>query len=102
MVLLGFYNMYTVTQDNFEYPQNQQLIYEYHNGFVRLGNIIKDDDWGLSSAIATRCSNFRMLTIRIRKGASLTMRDGPRRLLMAPSWPPSFWCRRCRLSGGQE
>ena len=24
----GFYNMYTVTQDNFEYHQNQQLIYK--------------------------------------------------------------------------
>ena len=43
----GFYNMYAVTQDNFEYPQNQQLIYDYHNSFVSVGNIIKDDDGGL-------------------------------------------------------
>ena len=43
----GFYNMYAVTQDNFEYPQNQRLIYEYHNSFVSVNNIIKDDDGGL-------------------------------------------------------
>merc|ERR1719195_36748 len=43
----GFYNMYAVTKDNFEYPQNQQLIYDYHNSFVSVNNIIKDDDGGL-------------------------------------------------------
>ena len=43
----GFYNMYAVTKDNFEYPQNQRLIYEYHNSFVSVHNIIKDDDGGL-------------------------------------------------------
>ena len=36
----GFYNMYAVTQDNLEYPQNQQLIHYYHNSFVSVGNII--------------------------------------------------------------
>ena len=43
----GFYNMYAVTKDNLEYPQNQRLIYEYHNSFVSVNNIIKDDDGGL-------------------------------------------------------
>ena len=43
----GFYNMYAVTQDNLEYPQNQQLIHYYHNSFVSVGNIIKDYDGGL-------------------------------------------------------
>ena len=43
----GFYNMYAVTRDNFEYPQNQELIYDYHNSFVSVSNIIKDDDGGL-------------------------------------------------------
>ena len=43
----GFYNMYSVMQDNFEYPPNQHLIYYYQNSFVRVGNIIKDDDGGL-------------------------------------------------------
>merc|ERR1719195_1052122 len=43
----GFYDMYAVTQGNFEYPQNQRLLYEYHDSFVRVNNIIKDDDGGL-------------------------------------------------------
>ncbi len=43
----GFYNMYAVTQSNFEYPQNQKILYDYHNAFVRVPNIIKDDDGGL-------------------------------------------------------
>jgi len=43
----GFYNMYGITEGNFEYPQNQRLLYEYHDSFVRVNNIIKDDDGGL-------------------------------------------------------
>ena len=56
--------------------QNQQLIYEYQNSFVIVGNIIKDDDqsFGFLSS-ATGYPNFRMLTFRIRRGTSLTMRD---------------------------
>ena len=43
----GFYNMYAVTKDNFEYPQNQKMIYDYHKSFVGVSNIIKNDDGGL-------------------------------------------------------
>ena len=43
----GFYNMYAVTRSNFEYPQNQKILYDYHNAFVRVPNIVKDDDGGL-------------------------------------------------------
>ncbi|RZF41387.1 hypothetical protein LSTR_LSTR000101 [Laodelphax striatellus] len=43
----GFYNMYAVTQDDFEYPNNQRLLYEYHESFMRVPNIIKNDDGGL-------------------------------------------------------
>ena len=43
----GFYNMYAVTKGNFEYPQNQRLIYDYQKAYVRIPNIIKDDDGGL-------------------------------------------------------
>ncbi len=43
----GFYNMYAVTQGNFEYPNNQRLLYEYHDAFMRVSNIIKNDDGGL-------------------------------------------------------
>ncbi len=44
----GFYHMYAVTQGHFEYPQNQKTLYDYHNAFVRVPNIIKDDDGGLN------------------------------------------------------
>lgn len=44
----GFYHMYAVTQEHFEYPQNQKTLYDYHNAFVRVPNIIKDDDGGLN------------------------------------------------------
>lgn len=43
----GFYNMFAVTQSNFEYPQNQKILYDYHNAFVRIPTIVKDDDGGL-------------------------------------------------------
>ena len=43
----GFYHMFAVTQGHFEYPQNQALLYDYHNAFVRVPSIIKDDDGGL-------------------------------------------------------
>lgn len=44
----GFYHMYAVTQEHFEYPQNQKILYDYHNAFVRVPSIIKDDDGGLN------------------------------------------------------
>ena len=43
----GFYNMFAVTQGNFEYPNNQRLLYEYHDAFTRVSTIIKNDDGGL-------------------------------------------------------
>lgn len=43
----GFYNMYAVTTRDFEYPTNQRLLYEYHDSFMRVQNIIKNDDGGL-------------------------------------------------------
>lgn len=45
--LFGFYNIYAVTQGNFEYPQNQKLLREYHESFIRIPNIIKNDNGGL-------------------------------------------------------
>lgn len=47
--LFGFYNIFAVTQGNFEYPQNQKLLREYHESFIRVPNIIKNDDGGLPS-----------------------------------------------------
>lgn len=43
----GFYNMYAVTEGDFEYPTNQKLLYEYHEAFVRVPSIVKNDDGGL-------------------------------------------------------
>nr|XP_031831591.1 protein patched isoform X4 [Nomia melanderi] len=43
----GFYNMYAVTGRDFEYPNNQKLLYEYHDAFMRIKNVIKNDNGGL-------------------------------------------------------
>ena len=43
----NFYNMFAVTQGNFEYPTNQKLLMEYHRSFTRVQNILKNDDGGL-------------------------------------------------------
>lgn len=43
----GFYNMYAVTKGDFEYPTNQKLLYEYHEAFMRVPSVIKNDDGGL-------------------------------------------------------
>lgn len=45
--MFGFYNMYAVTQGDFEYPTNQKLLYEYHEAFMRVPNILKNDNGGL-------------------------------------------------------
>nr|CAD7431039.1 unnamed protein product [Timema monikensis] len=43
----GFYNIYAVTMGDFEYPTNQRLLYDYHEGFMRVPSVIKNDDGGL-------------------------------------------------------
>jgi patched 1 protein len=43
----GFYNMYAVTGRDFEYPNNQRLLYDYHEAFMRVKRVIKNDDGGL-------------------------------------------------------
>lgn len=43
----NFFNIFAVTQGNFEYPTNQKLLFEYHHSFTRVGKIIKNDDGGL-------------------------------------------------------
>ncbi|XP_071455100.1 protein patched [Hetaerina americana] len=44
----GFYGMYAVTRGDFEYPTNQRLLYEYHDAYVRVPYIVRNDDGGLS------------------------------------------------------
>lgn len=45
--MFSFYSMFAVTQGNFEYPTNQKLLYEYHDAFVRVPQVIKNDNGGL-------------------------------------------------------
>ncbi|XP_032585536.1 protein patched isoform X2 [Drosophila mojavensis] len=45
--LFGFYSMYAVTQGNFEYPTQQKLLCDYHEAFVRVPHVIKNDNGGL-------------------------------------------------------
>ncbi|XP_013100267.1 protein patched [Stomoxys calcitrans] len=45
--MFGFYSMYAVTQGNFEYPNKQRLLHEYHEAFVRVPHVIKNDNGGL-------------------------------------------------------
>lgn len=40
----GFYNMYAVTQGNFDYAANQQLLYDYHKEFANIPDVYKNDD----------------------------------------------------------
>ncbi|XP_063976925.1 protein patched isoform X1 [Diachasmimorpha longicaudata] len=43
----GFYNMWAITGRDFDYPNNQKLLHEYHDAFMRVNRIIKNDDGGL-------------------------------------------------------
>lgn len=45
--MFGFYNMHAVTKGDFEYPTNQKLLHEYHDAFMRVPNILKNDNGGL-------------------------------------------------------
>lgn len=47
--LFGFYNMYAVTRGEFEYPTNQRLLYDYHEAFMRVPNVMKNDNGGLQT-----------------------------------------------------
>ena len=43
----GFYNMFAVTGGDIEYPYKQKLLQDYHDAFMRVKNVIKNDDGGL-------------------------------------------------------
>lgn len=45
--MFNFYSMFAVTQGDFEYPTNQKLLYEYHEAYVRVPQVIKNDNGGL-------------------------------------------------------
>lgn len=41
------FNMFLITKGNFDYPNNQKLLYDYYRTFNRINNIVKDDNGGL-------------------------------------------------------
>ena len=74
----GFYHMYAVTQGDpkenpFEYPSNQKILYDYHNAFVRVPNIIKDDDGGLTDFWLPLFRNWLVWKIAIINSQSSKM-----------------------------
>ena len=40
----GFYNFYAVTKGDFDYPNNQQALHDYHQSFRWIDKIIKRED----------------------------------------------------------
>ncbi|GAB1608434.1 protein patched homolog 1-like [Argonauta hians] len=40
----GFYNFFAVTKNNFDYANNQKLLYSYHKAFQQVDHIIKRED----------------------------------------------------------
>ncbi|KAK3091489.1 hypothetical protein FSP39_020198 [Pinctada imbricata] len=43
----GFYNVYMITKDGFDYPNGQRLLTQYHRSFQRIGSIVKREDGSL-------------------------------------------------------
>ena len=39
----GFYNMYLVTQEDFDYPNKQEMLYQFHQAFQPVKKIIKKE-----------------------------------------------------------
>lgn len=43
----SFFNIFAVTKDKFDYPNNQRLLQEYYDSFNQVSKIIKNEDGGL-------------------------------------------------------
>ncbi|XP_058128703.1 protein patched isoform X1 [Anopheles coustani] len=71
--LFGFYSMFAVTQGDFEYPNNQKLLHEYHEAFVRVSHVIKNDNGGLPDFWL---SLFRDWLINLQKAFDRDYREG--------------------------
>lgn len=41
------FNMFLISKGNFDYPNNQKLLYDYYKTFNRINSIVKDDNGGL-------------------------------------------------------
>lgn len=79
----GFYSMYAITKGNFEYPTNQKLLYEYHEAFVRIPNIVKNDNGGLPEFWL---SLFRDWLIELQKSFD---RDFASKRITQEKWYPN-------------
>ncbi|XP_058065596.1 protein patched [Anopheles bellator] len=71
--LFGFYSMFAVTQGDFEYPNNQKLLHEYHEAYVRVSHVIKNDNGGLPDFWL---SLFRDWLANLQKAFDRDYRDG--------------------------
>lgn len=71
--LFGFYSMFAVTQGDFEYPTNQKLLHEYHEAFVRVSHMIKNDNGGLPDFWL---STFRDWLIDLQKAFNRDYKEG--------------------------
>lgn len=71
--LFGFYSMFAVTQGDFEYPTNQKLLHEYHEAFVRVSHMIKNDNGGLPEFWL---STFRDWLIDLQKAFDRDYKEG--------------------------
>lgn len=71
--LFGFYSMFAVTRGDFEYPTNQKLLHEYHEAFVRVSHMIKNDNGGLPEFWL---SMFRDWLIELQKAFNRDYKEG--------------------------
>ncbi|XP_052888591.1 protein patched isoform X2 [Anopheles moucheti] len=71
--LFGFYSMFAVTQGDFEYPNNQKLLHEYHEAYVRVSHVIKNDNGGLPDFWL---SLFRDWLINLQRAFDRDYREG--------------------------
>nr|XP_006822692.1 PREDICTED: protein patched homolog 1 [Saccoglossus kowalevskii] len=44
MKYFSFYNMFAVTQDDFDYANSQRILYQYHDAFREIGEVIRTPD----------------------------------------------------------
>ncbi|XP_025196368.1 protein patched isoform X2 [Melanaphis sacchari] len=78
--MFGFYNMHAVTRGDFEYPTNQKLLYEYHDAFMRVPNILKNDNGGLPQMWLTL---FREWLLGLQKAFD---KDWARKCICQEGW----------------
>lgn len=84
----GFYNMYAITQGDFEYPTNQKLLYEFHDQFVRIPNIVKNDNGGLTK-----------FWLSLFRDWLLDLQDAFDKEVASGCITPEYWCKNASDEG---